>query len=137
MTTSVPIVEYLALGDSPHLIAQQCATCHATYFDRRDGCASCFGSAFSPVDVSTTGTLETYTVVAVAAPGVQVPFVAGVINCDGIAVRSTIVNVEASPNDVRMGMPLRLTTFVLGADDNGTQAIGFGFEPVTTSEDTK
>lgn len=137
MATSVPIVEYLALGDSPHLTAHQCASCHATYFDRRDACASCFSSTFSSVDVSTTGTLATFTIVAVAAPGVKVPFVAGVVDCDGIAVRSTIVNVDPSPKDVRMGMPLRLATFVVGADDNGTEAIGFGFEPVNTGKDGK
>jgi uncharacterized OB-fold protein len=137
MNTSVPIVEYLELGNSPHLVAQQCASCQATYFDRRDACASCFGSTFSPVDVSTTGTLETFTIVAVAAPGINVPFVAGVVDCDGVAVRSTIVNVDPTPKEVRMGMPLRLTTFALGADDNGTEAIGFGFEPVDNGKDTK
>ncbi len=27
-------------------------------------------------------------------------------------------------------MKVRLATYVLGTDDNGTEAIGFGFEPV-------
>ena len=31
--------------------------------------------------------------------------------------------------DVALGMPVRLATYVLGADDNGVEAIGFGFEP--------
>lgn len=130
MPASVPIVEYLALQGPPHLVAQRCIACHASYFDRRDACASCFGTTFAPLEVSRSGTLETFTVVAVAAPGVKVPFIAGVVDCDGIAVRSTIVN--ASPEAVSLGMPVRLTTFVVGTDDNGTQAVGFGFEPINS-----
>lgn len=137
MPLSVPIVEYLALQDPPHLIAQRCTACRASYFDRRDACAACFGTTFAPFDVSRNGTLETFTLVAVAAPGVKVPFVAGVVDCDGIAVRSTIVNVDVSPDEVRLGMPMQLTTFVVGTDDNGTQAVGFGFEPVDTGKDNK
>jgi hypothetical protein len=30
---------------------------------------------------------------------------------------------------VHLGMPVRLATYVLGTDDNGVEAIGFGFEP--------
>jgi uncharacterized protein len=134
MPASVPIVEYLALQEPPHLVAQRCTSCHASYFGRRDACASCFGTTFAPFDVSRNGTLETFTVVAVAAPGVKVPFVAGVVNCDGIAVRSNIVNVGTTPDALVLGMPVRLTTFVVGTDDNGTQAVGFGFEPVNSDK---
>jgi hypothetical protein len=28
-------------------------------------------------------------------------------------------------------MPVRLTTYVAGTDDDGTEAIGFGYEPKT------
>lgn len=138
MTTSVPIVEYLVLGDdgsSPHLIAQRCKHCGAHFFDRRDACAACFGTEFTTTEVSPTGTLETFTIVAVAAPGVEVPFVAGLVDCEGISVRANIVNVGPSAEAVRMGMPLRLTTFPIGTDDDGVTAIGFGFEPAATGKD--
>jgi uncharacterized OB-fold protein len=133
MPTPVPIVDYLVLGDTPHLVAHQCTNCEATYFDHRDACANCFKSVFSPTDVSTTGQLQTYTIVAVAAPGVEVPFVAGVVDCQGVAVRASIVNVAPTPEEVHLGMPLRLTTFEVGVDDNGTKAISFGFEPFPTA----
>jgi uncharacterized OB-fold protein len=133
--TQVPVVDYLVLGDTPHLVAHQCDTCGARYFDARDACASCFGADFTDRPVATRGTLDTYTIVAVAAPGVAVPFVAGVVDCDGTSVRTNIVNVEPSPTALRMGMPLRLTTFAIGADDNGIEAIGFGFEPADNDKD--
>ena len=31
-----------------------------------------------------------------------------------------------------LGMPVRLTTFVAGTDDDGTEAVAFGFEPERT-----
>jgi uncharacterized OB-fold protein len=134
MTASVPIVEYLVLGEQPHLAAQQCTTCGAHYFDRRDACAACFNTGFTTAEVSTSGTLQTYTIVAVGAPGVQVPFVAGVIDCDGISVRANIVNVDSSAETIALGMALRLTTFPIGTDDNGATAVGFGFEPASNAD---
>lgn len=132
---SVPIVGYLTLGESPHLTVATCANCDAYYFDRRDACASCFGTAFASKAVSNTGTLETFTVVEVAAPGVPVPYIAGVIDCDGISVRGNIINTEPTVDSVWLGMPLQLTTFPIGEDDEGTMAIGFGFEPIADRKD--
>jgi hypothetical protein len=31
---------------------------------------------------------------------------------------------------VSLGMKVRLATYVVGTDDDGTEAIGFGFEPI-------
>ena len=131
----IPIVGYLSLDDPPHLTATVCTDCGACYFDHRDACASCFGNSFTATPVSSTGTLETYTVVQVAAPGVPVPYVAGVIDCDGISVRANIIGVEPVPDSIQLGMPLQLTTFPIGTDDEGRTAIGFGFEPARESEE--
>ena len=128
--TRVPIVEYLILDGDPHLVANQCTSCGAKFFDRRNACASCFKTEFAKVDVATEGILRAFTIVTFAAPGVPVPFVAGVVDCSGTSVRGNIVNVDATPEKVTLGMKVRLTTFALGADDNGTEAVGFGFEPV-------
>lgn len=133
MAALVPIVDYLVLDENPHLAAQRCNTCGANYFERRDACASCFSETFSSNAVSTSGRLETFTIVAVAAPGVKVPFAAGIVDCDGISVRTNIVNVEPTEEAIRLGMPLQLTTFPIGADDNGVTAISFGFEPTPTT----
>ena len=129
MSNQIPLVDYLVLGDSPHLVAHECATCGARYFDRRNACASCGGTEFGSADISTDGVLRTFTIVSFAAPGIPTPFVAGVVDCDGTSVRANIVNVEPTPENVHLGMKVRLTTFPIGADSEGTEAIGFGFEP--------
>jgi uncharacterized OB-fold protein len=131
MTQQIPLVDYLELGDDPHLVANECTSCHARFFDRRNACASCSGTEFQKVKVSTTGELKAFTIVAFAAPGVPVPFVAGLIDCDGTSVRGNVVNVEPDPEHVSLGMKLRLTTYPMGTDEAGTEAIAFGFEPIS------
>lgn len=126
----VPLVDYLVLDDGdPHLVANECTNCGARFFDRRNACASCFGTDFTPATIATDGTLRTFTIVAFAAPGVEVPFVSGVIDCAGTSVRGILRNVEPDADHVQTGMAVRLTTYSLGTDDHGTEAIGYAFEP--------
>ena len=129
MADRIPLVDYLVLGDEPHLVANECTSCGARFFDRRNACASCFATDFRKVDVATTGELKSFTIVSFAAPGIPVPFVAGVVDCDGTSVRANIVNVEPDDQHVHLGMKVKLTTFPIGTDSAGTEAIGFGFEP--------
>jgi uncharacterized protein len=129
MGRQVPMVSYLVLGDKPHLVASECTSCEARFFDRRNACASCSGTEFKQFEVPTDGELRTFTIVSYAAPGVPVPFVAGVIDCDGTSVRGNVINTPPDPEHISTGMKVRLATFVVGTDDDRTEAIGFGFEP--------
>ena len=133
MGEQIPLVDYLVLGPDPHLVAHECTGCGAHYFDRRNACASCGGIDFRSVDLPPDGVLRTFTIVAFAAPGIPVPFVAGVVDCAGTSVRANVVNVEPNPEHVWLGMPVRLTTFAIGTDESGTEAVGFGFEPAEPS----
>lgn len=125
----IPLVDYLHLTPTPHLVAHECVACGARYFDRRNACAGCFATDFRAVDIETSGELTSFTIVTFAAPGVPVPFVAGIVNCGGTSVRANIVNVPADPDHVTLGMRVRLATTSIGRDDNGIEGIGFGFEP--------
>jgi uncharacterized OB-fold protein len=129
MGGTIPLVEYLVLGERPHLVASRCTSCNARFFDRRNACAACGATDFAPVEVDAEGVLTSFTIVSFAAPGVPVPFVAGLIDCGGTSVRANVVNVEPDPDHVRLGMKVRLTTFPIGTDGEGVEAVGFGFEP--------
>ena len=134
MGRQVPLVDYLVLGEEPHLEANECTSCGARYFDRRNACASCGSTAFHKATVSTEGELRAFTIVSMAAPGVPVPFVASVIDCGGTSVRANIVNTDPDPEHVKLGMKVRLATYTVGTDDEGTEAIGFGFEPLEAAD---
>lgn len=130
VASRIPLVSYLHLEPSPHLVANECTSCGARFFDRRNACASCFGTDFRPATIPTEGELRAFTIVTFAAPGVPVPFVAGVVDCGGTSVRGNVINVDPTPEKVSLGMKLRLATYSLGTDDDGVEAIGFGFEPI-------
>ena len=129
MSEQIPFVNYLVLGDDPHLVANECTSCGARFFDRRNACAGCSGTEFKTADVPTQGELRSFTIVAFAAPGIDVPFVSAIVDCGGTSVRSNLVNIEPSPEHVKLGMPVKLTTFSIGKDEEGVEAINFGFEP--------
>jgi uncharacterized protein len=127
----IPLVDYLVLDDGdPHLVAHECTSCGARFFDRRNACASCFGTEFRDASVATTGEVRAFTIVSLAAPGIPVPFVASVVDCDGTSVSANVINTEPDPEHVTLGMKVQLATYSIGTDDEGTEAVGFGFEPI-------
>jgi uncharacterized OB-fold protein len=128
--TSIPFVDYLVLDPQPHLVANECTACGARYFDHRMVCASCENDDFRKVDVATVGEVKAFTIVSLAAPGIPVPFVAAVVDCDGTSVKGNIINTEPDAEHVRLGMKVRLATTSVGVDDDGVEAINYGFEPV-------
>jgi len=67
-----------------------------------------------------------------AAKGVPAPYVSAVIDLEGGGrVKANVVNIEPEPDKVSLGMDVRLTTYVVGVDDRGTEAIAFGYEPIS------
>ena len=122
MASPVPIVDYLVLDGDPHLVANECAGCGARYFDRRNACAACSGTAFTGARVASAGEVRAFTIVAFAAPGIPVPFVASVVDCDGTSVRANLINVVPDPEHVKLGMKVKLATYSLGTDEAGTEA---------------
>ena len=131
MAGRVPLVDYLVLEPEPHLEARECTACGARFFDRRNACASCEGDEFRTVPVATSGEVKAFTIVSLAAPGIPVPFVAAVVDCDGTSVRGNLVNVEPDLEHVQLGMKVELTTTSVGTDSEGTEAVGFGFQPLS------
>lgn len=126
----ISMVEYLQLGGDPHLVANVCDACGVTYFDRRNACASCGAREFTASRLANTGSVRTFTIVHRAARGVPAPYVSAVVDLDGGGrVKSNIINVEPKPENVTLGMRVRLATYVAATDDDGVEAVAFGYEP--------
>src|SRR5215469_17753820 len=130
MARQVPYVGYLSLGSDPHLVANECSSCGALFFDRRNACAKCGARDFGPRRLANDGVLRAFTIVHRASPDVQVPYVSGIVDLDGGGVvKANIIGIDPEPGSVALGMKVRLTTFGVGTDSEGTQAVGFGYEP--------
>ena len=130
-TARVALVDYLHLEPEPHLVANECGRCGARFFDRRNACARCGLNEFAPAAVDRAGELRAFTIVHRAAPGIPVPFVSAIVKTDdGTWVRSNVVNCDPTPDTVKLGMRVQLTTYPTDTDDDGTIAIAFGYEPI-------
>jgi uncharacterized protein len=140
MARQVPYVGYLSLGDDsldddsphrdPHLVANECSSCGALFFDRRNACANCGARAFGTRRLANDGVLRAFTIVHRATPDVSVPYVSGIVDLDGGGVvKANIVGVDPDPANLSLGMKVRLTTFGIGTDSDGTEAVSFGYQP--------
>ena len=128
MPKQIPVVDYLQLGDSPHLTSYVCDDCGALYFDRRNACARCFGREFGTKDLASTGTVRAFTFVG----RVRRPYVSVIVDLDGGGVvKANLLDVD-DPARVTPGLEVELTTFVAGTDDEGTEAVAFGYRPRET-----
>ncbi len=126
----ISMVEYLKLGSEPHLVANVCTACGTSYFDRRNACAACGAREFTTERLANTGEVRTFTIVHRAARGVPAPYISAVVDLDGGGrVKSNIINIEPTPANVTLGMRVRLATYVTATDDDGNEAVAFGYEP--------
>ena len=123
----IPAVDYLVLSDPPHLQGWDCMGCHAVYFDRRNACASCFGTTFARRPLATEGVVRAFTRVE---RGAKEPFTSAVVDLTGGGtVKANLTGVD-DPDRITLDFKVRLRTFVVGVDDDGVEAVAFGFEPV-------
>jgi len=132
VTARLPMVDYLVLDDGdPHIVANICQSCGAEYLDRRNACARCGAREFGRQRLANEGVVRTFSIVHRAAKGVPAPYVSAVVDLDGGGrVKSNIVGTEPDPEHVKLGMKVRLTTYVAATDDRGTEAVAFGYEPI-------
>ena len=126
----VPLVDYLHIGARPYLKAKECTSGGARFFDRRIACGNCGSQEFKNARVRNGGVVKSFTIVHRAAPGIPAPYVSAIIETDdGTSVRANVVNCEPDPEHVTLGMKVKLTTYPIGTDDEGTEAVAFGYEP--------
>lgn len=128
MSNSIPAVDYLVLGDDPHLVARECTQCSALYFDRRNACARCSAKEFGTRRLANEGVVRAYTVVERGAKAG--PFTSAVVElAGGGVVKANLVGVT-EPERIQPETKVRLVTFDVGTDDDGTTAVAFGYEPI-------
>ncbi len=133
MGKQIPIVDYLAIDDGPpHLVAWEAVDSGALYFDRRNADAKGGGTEFRRKKLATSGLVRSFTIVNRGVPGVPVPYVSVLVDLQGGGtVKANLTNIPPDPEHVKLGMAVKMTTFVAGTDDDGTEAIAFAFEPAS------
>ena len=112
---------------SVRLVGGRCGDCGTTFFPSAHVCPECMSEDVAPTDLARDGTLYSWSVVHVAPPGWNVPYIAGYVDlADNVRVFSHITGVD--PSALEMDMPVSLTSAVLG-DDNGVPVESYAFTP--------
>jgi hypothetical protein len=132
-----PIVDYLRLPDSPdgkpYIWGNRCKACGAAFLGPRIACGRCFAVRnFEEISFGNEGTLMTFTIVHQSAPGIEVPFIAAIVELpEGTAVRCNLGGIEPDPEKVvpLLGKKLELYTEKLREDREGNDVIAPRYRP--------
>lgn len=93
------------------LLIQKCSHCGAYRFSPREACPNCISTDYEWSKVSGEGTVYSYTVMHGGLPAAwrdHAPYVIALVDLkEGARVMSHIVG--CSPDDVKVGMPVKLT----------------------------
>lgn len=132
-----PMVPFLRLpekeGDKAYLWGSKCKACGAAFLGSRIACGKCFAvGQFDEIKFSDRGELRTFSIVYQTAPGIDVPFVAAIVDLpEGTAVRCNIEGIEPEPEKLvpLLGKPVEMFTAKIRSDREGNDIIGFKFRP--------
>jgi uncharacterized protein len=115
---------------SVRLIGGRCTTCDRHSFPAGELCPWCGAAPVDQVLLSANGTLWGFTTIGTAPPGYRgpVPFGFGVVELtEGIRIVTRLGRADTSA--LEFGMPMRVTTDVVGIDDDGNETVTWSFTP--------
>ena len=116
---------------APRLLGSRCPACEEVFYPRRYVCARCLHEGCDDIELSTTGTLYTWTYVHVPLFGKKDGSVSayGVGQIDlpeGPRVQAILVG---GPDDFSIGMTLEIDLETLRQDRDGNDVVIYRFKP--------
>jgi uncharacterized protein len=121
--------------DNPQLIATKCTSCNSYYFPKKQSCNNpkCKEKKVQDVQLSTVGKLWSYTVMRYppAQPfraDKKAPFPLGLVELpEGVRILGLIT--DCKPEDLKIGMELKLAVEPLYHDEKGQGMLTWMFRP--------
>jgi len=123
-------------GGRPRLIGSKCRQCGDVVFPKRKLCTLCDSDELmEEVFIGEKGILQTYTIVRVAFPNFEAPYILGLVELPEAKGLSVLAQIEeCALEEVRIGMPLELTIGKIKTDPaTGKAVIGHKYRPVKQS----
>jgi len=118
-----PIVPHLRLpeaaGEKAYIAGVKCKSCGAAFLGTRRVCGKCFAvDEFEELRFSDHGTLRAFTIVYHTAPGIDVPFIAAIVDLP-----------EGEKVAALLGKRLEMYTETVRTDQEGNDVVAFKFRP--------
>ena len=125
-------------GQEARPIGTRCASCGALYFPQTPSCRNpdCREKAVGPERLPAHGVLYSFTVQRYRPPPLfrtddWAPYALGLVDLgEGLRVMGMLTGVD--PEALAIGLPVRLTTGMLYADEEGAPVLTYMFAPVET-----
>lgn len=137
MTALVPVADGLFRLDpaGPRLLASRCAACGEVAFPKQGSCPACTGAEVEEIQLSTLGTLWTWTIQRFPPPIPYVPPPAGfrpygvgyVELPEGVRVEARLT--ESDPARLAIGMTMELVLETVAVAADGSESVTFAFQP--------
>ena len=126
--------------DGPRLVGSRCGDCAAVTFPAQRSCPQCTSEATEGHLLAGTGTLWGFTIQGfppkspyLAADAPFVPYGVGYVELAGeVLVEARIV--ATSPDELRVGMPLRLVVVPFHTSDTGEELLTYAFAGIDREE---
>ena len=115
--------------EEKRLMGSRCGSCGALHLPPRALCPACYGEEMAWEEMGGRGTLVAFTTVHIAPTAMieaghdrKNPYCAGIVQLEGgPSISAQIIGVDAArPEEIQIGMPLRLT-FVQRGDGEDAQ----------------
>ena len=140
MNTQIPIHEGLFTwpSSSPQLLGSKCTHCGEAAFPAQPDCRSCSGRETEVIELGDSGTLWTWTIQTFMpkqpyhsseTEATFRPYGVGYVEMPGgVRVESRLLN--SSPEELKIGMPLKLNIVPFRTTEDGVELMTFCFSAI-------
>jgi uncharacterized OB-fold protein len=131
-----PILPFIKIPENypdkeAYLWGIQCGACGAKFLGERIACGKCGATdKLQEVEFGPDGELYVFAVVHQSMPGVEVPFVAGIVDLDdGVSVRANIYGLDPlKPDPSWFGKRVKMYSEVVSQDREGNDVVAARFK---------
>jgi uncharacterized OB-fold protein len=124
--------------DPPRLVGARCSDCGTVVFPRQDSCPRCPDGVMSVRVLPVSGRVWSWTLQAFepkppyrAPSRGHRPYHVGYVDLGEVLVEARLAVPRA---EIRIGLPVRLTTVPAYRDEDGTEVVTFAFRPERDGE---
>ena len=120
-------------AEPAYLWGVQCKGCGAKFLGSRTACGKCGATGpFEEQKYGADGEIYVFSVVHQSAPGIEVPYVAAIIDLDdGVAVRASVVGLDPlTPSKDWLGKRVQMFAEKVATDREGNDVVAAKFRVV-------
>jgi uncharacterized OB-fold protein len=132
-----PIVPFLRVPEDPkeqpYLWGSKCKACGTVFLGERVACGKCGDTGpFKEVRLSDEGEIYVFSVVYQTVPGLEAPYVAGIIDLpEGVSVRGNISGLDPkTPSPDWFGKKVKMYSEKIRTDREGNDVIAVKFRVI-------